>query len=128
MAIEVTDAAIAQVKKLVSEGKVAPGALVRFGAKGGGCSGYSYVLDFAAKQRLGDRVVEKAGVKFLIDAKSLGVLDGSPHTNELAVVVARTRERLRERGLACTPDAREPYDVARFESALDRGDPEAPFH
>jgi len=77
MAIEVTEAAIAQVKKLVDEGKVAAGALVRFGVKGGGCSGYSYVLDFAAKQRLGDRVVEKGGIKFLIDAKSLGLLDGS---------------------------------------------------
>lgn len=50
---------------------------LRFAAKESGCSGYSYVLDFANEQEVDDRVFEHHGVKVFVDSKSLNVLTGT---------------------------------------------------
>ncbi len=50
---------------------------LRFSAKESGCSGYSYVLDFADKKREDDQVFEQHGVSVFVDAKSLVILDGT---------------------------------------------------
>ena len=55
-----------------------PEAAVRLGIKGGGCSGFSYVIQFddeAPRER--DTVLEQDGVKFYVDKKSLVYLAGS---------------------------------------------------
>jgi iron-sulfur cluster assembly protein len=55
-----------------------PDAAVRLGIKGGGCSGFSYVIQFddeAPRER--DTVYEVEGVKFYVDKKSLVYLAGS---------------------------------------------------
>lgn len=55
-----------------------PGAAVRVGIKGGGCSGYSYVIEFDDNPpRDRDRVFEFEGVKVFVDKKSLIYLAGS---------------------------------------------------
>lgn len=55
-----------------------PGAAVRVGIKGGGCSGYSYVIEFDDNPpRDRDRVFEFDGVKVFVDKKSLIYLAGS---------------------------------------------------
>lgn len=50
---------------------------LRFAAKESGCSGYSYVLDFANERGNDDQVFEQFGVKVFVDDKSLEVLKGT---------------------------------------------------
>ena len=50
---------------------------LRFSAKESGCSGYSYVLDFANEKSSDDRVFENFGVKVFVDEKSFSILDGT---------------------------------------------------
>jgi iron-sulfur cluster assembly protein len=75
--IGVTDAAVAFAReKLAKRGT--PDAAVRLGIKGGGCSGFSYVVQFedeGPKER--DNVFEYGGVRFFVDKKSLVYLAGS---------------------------------------------------
>lgn len=60
-----------------------PDAALRVGIRGGGCSGFSYVIEFADEPpRKGDTVLEfeeegKAKVRVLCDRKSLLYLGGS---------------------------------------------------
>ncbi len=66
--VTVTEGAVAQLKNLrEKEGKTGLG--VRLGVKGGGCSGFSYVLDFD-EMRPGDHVIEEKGLFFYLDKKS----------------------------------------------------------
>ena len=63
-------------KKLLARGT--PDAAVRLGVKGGGCSGFSYVIQFEdtpAQDR--DTVYEAGGVRFYVDKKSFVYLAGS---------------------------------------------------
>ena len=72
MTIEVTEKAIANVKRFMeSENK--PNNIVRVGVRGGGCSGLSYVLQFedAATINMMDQVIEKDGVRIVVDKKSM---------------------------------------------------------
>lgn len=64
--IEFTDAAIAEVKRLMNEPDFDAAKMLRVGVKGGGCSGMTYVLDFDALKE-NDAVYEKDGVNFIID-------------------------------------------------------------
>jgi iron-sulfur cluster assembly protein len=69
-------AAVFARQKLTQRGT--PNAAVRLGIKGGGCSGFSYVIQFddePARER--DTVYEVDGVKFYVDKKSLVYLAGS---------------------------------------------------
>ena len=50
---------------------------LRFGAKQSGCSGFSYVMDFANSINDDDTVFENYDVKVVIDRESLGILDGT---------------------------------------------------
>lgn len=75
MSIAPAAAAFAR-QKLTARGT--PDAAVRLGIKGGGCSGFSYVIQFddeAPRER--DTVYEVDGVKFYVDKKSLVYLAGS---------------------------------------------------
>lgn len=50
---------------------------LRFAAKESGCSGFSYVMDFANSIEEQDHVFESFDVKVVIDSKSLSVLTGT---------------------------------------------------
>ncbi|MBX3375947.1 MAG: iron-sulfur cluster insertion protein ErpA [Phycisphaeraceae bacterium] len=50
---------------------------LRVGVKGGGCSGFSYVLDLTESQKDTDEVFEQHGVKIICDPKSLLYLNGT---------------------------------------------------
>jgi iron-sulfur cluster assembly protein len=55
-----------------------PDAAIRLGIKGGGCSGFSYVIEFDDKPpRDRDRTYEFDGVRVVIDKKSLIYLAGT---------------------------------------------------
>ena len=72
--ITATPEAIAELKNLLAT-ESADKAGVRLGVKGGGCSGFSYVLDFD-DPRDADNIVEQDGVKFFMDKKSAIYLKG----------------------------------------------------
>lgn len=50
---------------------------LRVGVKGGGCSGFSYVLDLTETQKETDEVFEQRGIKIVCDPKSLLYLNGT---------------------------------------------------
>ncbi len=50
---------------------------LRLSIKATGCSGYSYVVDFADTARPDDLVFEDQGVKVYVDRESFPVLDGT---------------------------------------------------
>lgn len=50
---------------------------LRFAAKESGCSGYSYVMDFAQKIDEQDVVFEQHDVTVVVDPKSLDILKGT---------------------------------------------------
>ncbi len=69
-------AAVFARQKLAQRGT--PDAAVRLGIKGGGCSGFSYVIQFDDEPpRERDTVYEVDGIKFYVDKKSLVYLAGS---------------------------------------------------
>ena len=43
---------------------------VRFGVKGGGCSGFTYTIDFDSRPRKFDLEFESCGINVLVDKKS----------------------------------------------------------
>jgi iron-sulfur cluster assembly protein len=51
--------------------------ILRVGLRGGGCSGFSYFLEFDDKPRDGDQILEIDGLKVVVDPKSLLYLDGT---------------------------------------------------
>jgi iron-sulfur cluster assembly accessory protein len=50
---------------------------LRVGVKGGGCSGFSYLLDLTESQKDTDEVFEQHGIKIVVDPKSLLYLSGT---------------------------------------------------
>jgi iron-sulfur cluster assembly protein len=75
--LTITDKAVEFAKqKLAARGT--PDAAIRLGIKGGGCSGFSYVIQFEDDPpRERDRVFDAGGVRFIVDKKSLVYLAGS---------------------------------------------------
>lgn len=72
--ITLTDKAAEKVRQLQQqEGK--PAAGLRLRVVGGGCSGYSYQMDFDQEPATGDSVFEDHGVKLFVDPKSLPMID-----------------------------------------------------
>jgi len=53
------------------------GVGLRIGVKRTGCSGYAYVIDYADSIAEDDVVFDQAGVKVVVDPKSLGLIDGT---------------------------------------------------
>lgn len=75
MTIHVTEPAAAHIRQsLLKRGS---GLGLRVKVKPDGCSGYSYVVDYADALAPEDSVFEDQGVKIVIDAKSLPMLDGT---------------------------------------------------
>ena len=73
----VSDKAIEAVKAALEKRKT-PNAALRLGVRGGGCSGYMYVLAYDDKDpREKDLVFEFDGVKVFIDKKSILYLNGA---------------------------------------------------
>jgi iron-sulfur cluster assembly accessory protein len=67
--INVTDSALAVVRKLLVEKNV-PDYGLRVFVSGGGCSGLQYGMALEAEARAYDSVIEKDGVKVFIDPTS----------------------------------------------------------
>lgn len=50
---------------------------LRFGVKESGCSGYSYVMDFAFAVDESDTLIEQHGARLVVDPESLKILSGT---------------------------------------------------
>ena len=71
-----TDAAAAKVGDLIRE-EGNPALMLRVYVQGGGCSGLQYGFEFDEAVQDGDTLVEKLGVKLLVDPMSFQYLNGS---------------------------------------------------
>jgi iron-sulfur cluster assembly protein len=76
MPIEVTPAAAVEAARLRAKEGAPADACLRVGVKGGGCSGFSYVLRFDRDRRPDDLVVETPSITVVVDPRSLTYLDG----------------------------------------------------
>jgi iron-sulfur cluster assembly protein len=73
--IEITAAAAAEIAKQRDK-RGTPDAKIRIGVRGGGCTGFTYVFEWAEQLRPTDQVFSAHGVSIVIDPKSLVYLGG----------------------------------------------------
>lgn len=75
MAISLTESAASRVRNyLQTRGE---GIGLRLGVTKTGCSGYSYVINYAEDIKDADIVFEDKGVKVVVDADALPLIDGT---------------------------------------------------
>lgn len=74
--INLTEAAAQRVKFLIEQ-RDKPTAGIRVKVKSGGCSGLSYVFEYADTKEKLDEEIQDKGVKVFIDAKAVMYLIGS---------------------------------------------------
>jgi iron-sulfur cluster assembly protein len=75
MAIKLTPAAAERVRHFIAQR--GHGIGLRLGVRKTGCSGFAYVVNYADEVREQDRVFESQGVRVLVDAESLTLIDGT---------------------------------------------------
>ncbi len=71
-----SDSAVAKVRELIEE-EENPGLKLRVFVTGGGCSGFQYGFSFDENQEEDDTVVERDGIKLLVDSMSYQYLVGA---------------------------------------------------
>jgi iron-sulfur cluster assembly protein len=78
MPINLSEAAAKEIKDIIKQQELPEDkTCLRVGVKGGGCSGFSYMLDLTEEAATEtDETLECHGVKILIDQKSFLYLDG----------------------------------------------------
>ena len=75
MSISLTESAADRIRTfLAARGH---GVGLRLGVRKTGCSGFAYVVNYADDQQPGDVVFEDRGVRVLVDAASLKLIDGT---------------------------------------------------
>jgi iron-sulfur cluster assembly protein len=75
MAISLTESAADRVSKYLQ--KRGTGIGLRLGVTKTGCSGYSYVINYADQVEGEDVVFEDRGVKIIVDPEALALIDGT---------------------------------------------------
>jgi iron-sulfur cluster assembly protein len=73
--IEITQAAAEEIAKQQAK-RGTPDAKIRIGVRGGGCTGFTYVFEWAEQIRPTDQVFSGHGVSIVVDPKSLVYLGG----------------------------------------------------
>ncbi len=77
MAITLSETAAREIKTIIDQQGLSKEVALRVGVKGGGCSGFSYVLDLTESQPDNDEIMESNGVKIYADRKSYLYLNGT---------------------------------------------------
>ena len=75
MAVSLTESAKTRVRELITTRDDDAGWL-KLGVRGGGCSGFSYVMDFVDGPGDGDKIFEFEDVKVCVDKKSYLFING----------------------------------------------------
>lgn len=73
--INITDAAVAQIKEMLSQQET-PNMFLRLGVQPGGCSGFSYGMGFDDEESEADVFMEVGGIKVVVEKDSLKYLNG----------------------------------------------------
>ncbi len=73
--VSLTPAAIENLKRMLVDNDM-QGHGLRFGVQGGGCSGYSYIMDFEESAREGDATYQIDGVPLFVAALKREFLQG----------------------------------------------------
>ncbi len=77
MGIMLTETAAREIRTIITQQELDNEKVrLRVGVKGGGCSGFSYVLDLTESERDSDEKFEIHGIRVICDPKSLLYLDG----------------------------------------------------
>lgn len=99
--ITVTEAAVRYAKeKLAARGT--PEAAIRLGIKGGGCSGFSYVVQFEDDPpKARDYLYETDGVRFIVDKKSFVYLAGTVFDYEKTLMFQGFKFRNPQEATSC---------------------------
>ena len=75
--ITISDSAAKEIKRQADK-RGTPQASLRAGIRGGGCTGFSYLFEWAdGEPGPHDKVFEKDGIKLYVDPKSFVYLDGT---------------------------------------------------
>jgi len=74
--ITVTDSAVKQLQALMQEKEAEPGTGLRIFVESGGCAGMQYGMSLDNTKE-GDQVIERDGVRVIIDPESAGYMQGS---------------------------------------------------
>lgn len=78
MAIELSETAAREIKQIIEQQELdAENVRLRVGVKGGGCSGFSYLLDLTEKGNENDEIFEQHGIRIVCDPKSYLYLNGT---------------------------------------------------
>jgi len=77
-AVIITETAAREISTIVQQQELdADKVYLRVGVKGGGCSGFSYILDLTERVKDSDEIFEQHGVRVACDPKSLLYLRGT---------------------------------------------------
>jgi iron-sulfur cluster assembly protein len=76
LGVQLTEGAVRQIKRLMERDKRA-GLGLRISVSDGGCSGFSYKLDFDNEEKSGDTVLRFDDLKVYVDGRSLAYLKGT---------------------------------------------------
>ena len=78
MGVKLTEKAALEVKRIKEEQKFGEDTLLRVGVAGGGCSGFSYKLEFdKTYDEKMDSKTDQHGVSVVVDKKNALYLDGT---------------------------------------------------
>lgn len=78
MPITLTETAAREVSTIIKQQELdAQKIRLRVGVKGGGCSGFSYILDLTENAKDTDELFEQHGVRVVCDPKSYLYLNGT---------------------------------------------------
>lgn len=73
-----TEGAAREILSIIEQQELdAETVCLRVGVKGGGCSGFSYVLDLTEKRKDSDELFDQHGIRVICDPKSLLYLGGT---------------------------------------------------
>jgi len=78
MAVNITEKAAGEIKRVITEKSMPENTVLRVGIAAGGCSGFQYRLGFDDNaDDSKDTVLEQHGIRVAIDKKSALYLDGA---------------------------------------------------
>lgn len=78
MGLTLTETAAREIKTIIKQQELdAQNVCLRVGVKGGGCSGFSYLLDLTEQKRDTDELFEAHDIKVVCDPKSYLYLNGT---------------------------------------------------
>jgi iron-sulfur cluster assembly protein len=75
--IVLTEKAVSEIRRLMSGQNVPASHGLRVSVKGGGCSGFSYVMGFEPEPKESDKIMDAFGLRVFVDPKSLFYISGT---------------------------------------------------